>query len=142
MRRLIVLATVLLSLVAGCARDSRVARISAVDAGIDAVALEEYLLCGHAIDAVRVIIKELLAAPNTSAALIQQTVTSYTKYAAKLRELAELVTSAERKALILDAAHQADRYADEVRIRNNYHVDIQPVMEASYDAFPRCDLGH
>jgi hypothetical protein len=103
--------------------------------------MQEYVLCGYAMDAVRLIVRELMAAPNNDAALARQTAASYADYAATLRELAKTVTSEYRRALILDAAAAADAYAAEVDARDDYHVDVQPVIVASQEAFPGCNLG-
>jgi hypothetical protein len=142
MRRLLVLAAILLTLVPGCQREPGVARIFETRHGYyDTEALEQYVLCGYAMDAVRLIVRELLQAPNNDAALTRQTAQSYAAYATTLRGLAERATTEDRQGLILDAADAADAFAAEVRARDHYHVDVQPVIVASQKAFPGCQLG-
>jgi hypothetical protein len=141
MRRLLVLGVVALSLLTGCRHDN-VTRITEINRGFYATeAMEEYVLCGYAMDAVRLIVREQMAAPNNDAALTRQTAASYANYATTLRELAGTATSERRRDLILDAADAADAYAAEVRARDHYHVDVQPVIDASQEAFPGCHLG-
>jgi hypothetical protein len=106
----------------------------------DSQAMEEYVLCGYALDAVHSIVQELMDAPNNDAALTRQTVLSYRKYAAALREAAGRATTDLRRELILDAADAADAFAAEVNARHHYHVSVLPVMDASQKAFPGCDL--
>ena len=138
MRRVLLLWVALLTLVAGCAQ-APVRRAYPITAGLAADPAEAYVLCGYAMDAVRTIITELLTAPDDPA-LVRQTTLSYAKYASRLRELALLATNEARRALILDAADAADAYADEVQARHSYNVNLQPVIDASNDAFPGCDL--
>jgi hypothetical protein len=112
-----------------------------VEHGFASRAIEEYVLCGYAMDAVRLIVREQMEAPNNDAALTRQTALSYRKYATTLREVAELAGAEDRRQLILDAADAADAYAAEVDARDSYKVDVQPVVTASHVAFPSCDLG-
>jgi hypothetical protein len=140
MRRLLVWGAFALISLTGC-QQSGVTRVFEVNRGFASPVMEEYVLCGYAIDAVRLIVRELMEAPNNDAALTRQTVASYGKYASTLRDLAGRATTDDRRGLILDAADAADAYAAEVKARDTYHVDVHPVIMASYDAFPGCQLG-
>jgi len=140
-RRQLVLGTIVLSLLTGC-QHGGVRQIFETRTGYyDGQAMEEYVLCGYALDAVRSIVKELMEAPNSDAALTRQTVLSYRKYAGALREAAGRATTELRRELILDAADAADAFAAEVDARDHYHVSVLPVMDASQKAFPGCDLN-
>jgi hypothetical protein len=141
MRRLLVLGASLLTLLTGCQQGGARQIFETRTGYYDSQAMEEFVLCGYATDAVRTIVKELMGAPNNDAALTRQTVLSYRKYAATLRDTAERTTVEHRRGLILDAADAADSYAAEVDARNDYHVDVQPVIDASHDAFPGCNLS-
>jgi hypothetical protein len=103
-------------------------------------ALSEEMLCWEANVAIRRIIAELMGAPNSDAALIEQTVMSYRQYAARLRELAGLSRSDTGERAIVNAAEAAERYAQAVYDQNSYKVDISGAIEASRRAFPGCDL--
>jgi hypothetical protein len=141
MRRLLVLGALALTSLTGC-QSPGVTQVFEVERGFYSLAMEEYVLCGYAMDAVRLIVREQLAAPTNDAALTRQTAQSYGRYAATLRELAEQASTQQRRGLILDAADAADAYAAEVLARDTYHdVDVQPVIVASYEAFPDCNLG-
>jgi hypothetical protein len=140
MRRLLVWGVFALISLTGC-QGTGVVRGFEVDRGFYSPAMEEYVLCGYAMDAVRLIVRELLAAPNNDAALTRQTVESYGKYASTLRDLAGKASTDDRRGLILDAADAADAYAAEVDARDSYHVDVNPVIQASHQAFPDCNLG-
>jgi len=140
MRRLLVLGAFALVSLTGC-QNPGVVRVFEVNREFYSPAMEEYVLCGYAMDAVRLIVHELLEAPNNDDALTRQTVRTYHTYAVTLRELAERVTNEDRRGLILEAADAADAYAAEVDARDTYHVDVQPVVSASNEAFPGCQLG-
>jgi hypothetical protein len=140
MRRLLVLGALALATLTGC-QQTGVTRVFEVERGFYSQAMEDYVLCGYAMDAVRLIVSELLKAPNNDAALTRQTVASYGKYASTLRDLAERASADDRRGLILDAADAADAYASEVDVRDTYHVDVHPVIVASHEAFPDCNLG-
>jgi hypothetical protein len=142
MRRLLVVGAAILTLLTGCHRPG-VARLYETSNSefYYSEAMEDYVLCGYAIDAVRAIVQELLAAPNNDAALTNQTVTSYAKYADRLRQVSQLTKQEGKRQLILDAADAADAYAAEVDAQNSYHVDVQPVVSASHEAFPGCNLS-
>jgi hypothetical protein len=107
---------------------------------VEETALSADALCWEANDAIRRIISELMNAPNTDAALIEQTVASYRGYGARLRELAGLAESDADRRAILAAAAAAEEYAQAVHDQNSYHVDIAGVIDASRRAFPSCDL--
>jgi hypothetical protein len=140
MRRLLVWGAFALTALTGC-QQAGVTRVFEVERAYYSQAMEEYVLCGYAIDAVRLIMRELLEAPNNDTALTRQTVASYGKYASTLRGLAERASADDRRGLILDAADAADAYAAEVEARDTYHVDVHPVIVASHEAFPGCNLG-
>ena len=145
MRRSLVVAAILLGTLAGC-QGANISHLSAPSYAGDGApygsspVLEDYVLCGYAIDAVRRVVAELFAAPD-DAALIRQTVASYSGYADELRRVSAMATTELRQTSILIAADAADRYAAEVHQRGSYRVDLQPVISASHDAFPGCDLG-
>jgi hypothetical protein len=142
MRRLLAWGAFALISLTGC-QQTGVTRVFEVERTYySSPAMEEFVLCGYAMDAVRLIMRELLQAPNNDAALTRQTVASYGKYASTLRGLAERATTNNRRGLILDAADAADAYVAEVKARDTYHVDVHPVIMASYHAFPGCSLGH
>jgi len=143
-RTLSALALAVLMLTAGCT--SGEARETATDPGPDPVplveetALSEDMLCWEANAAIRRIILELMKAPNTDAALIEQTVASYRTFAGRLRELAELATADVDAQAIVHAAVESEKYAQAVYDQNSYHVNIDGVIEATRQAFPTCDL--
>jgi hypothetical protein len=145
MRRTLMLALAALMVAAGCT-STEGARETAADPGPDPVPLVEVttfsedMLCWEANSAIQRIIVELMNAPNADDALIAQTVVSYRTYAARLRELARLAEPDVDALAIIDAAEQAETYAQAVQDQNSYHVDISGVVEASRRAFPSCDL--
>jgi hypothetical protein len=145
MRRTLMLALAVLMLTAGCT-SAEGARETPADPGpepvpwVEETALSEDTLCWEANAAIHRIITELMNAPNTDAALIEQTVASYRTYAARLRALAGLAEADVDARAILAAAEEAETYAQAVYDQNSYHVDISGVMESSRRAFPTCDL--
>ena len=145
MRRTLVLALASLMLAAGCTSADGARETAAAPARDPVPLVEETTysddsLCWEANAAIRRIILELMQAPNTDAALVEQTVASYRTYAARLRELAGLAAPDVDARAIIDAADAAEKYAQAVHDQNSYHVDIDGVIQASRDAFPTCDL--
>ena len=134
MRRAAVIGLLLLLAVGGCGR------VEAVRAQWqDPPALGGYELCAFATDAVHQIVKELWSAPD-EVALIPQTVTSYRRFAARLRELEVRAAPQGTRERIELAAVAADDYAADVARLQTYHVSVDPVVYATRDAFPGCDV--
>jgi hypothetical protein len=147
MRRTLMLALAALMLATGCTSADGARETAAAPAAepvpvpvVEETAYSDDSLCWEANAAIRRIILELMQAPNTEAALVEQTVASYRTYAARLRELAGLAAPEVDARAIIDAADAAEEYAQAVHDQNSYHVDIDGVIQASRDAFPTCDL--
>jgi hypothetical protein len=144
MRRTLMLALMALMLAGGCGSNDppQEAVPPAPDPVpvVEETAFTEDMLCWEANAAIQRIIAELMKAPNTDEALISQTVASYRTFAARLRELAVLAAPDVDADAIVNAADEAERYAQAVHDQNSYHVDIYPVIQASRQAFPTCDL--
>ena len=145
MRRTLMLALAALMLAAGCTSANGARETAAAPAPepvplVEETAYSDDSLCWEANAAIRRIITELMQAPNTDAALVEQTVASYRTYAARLRELAGLAAPDVDARAIIDAADAAEKYAQAVHDQNSYHVDMDGVVQASRHAFPACDL--
>jgi hypothetical protein len=142
MRRTLMLALAALMLAGGCTTAKAPQESADADPVplVEETALSEDMFCWEANAAIRRITLELMKAPNTDAALIEQTVASYRTFAARLRELAALATPDVEAQAIIHAAEEAETYAQAVHDQNSYHVDIDGVIEATRQAFPTCDL--
>jgi pyocin large subunit-like protein len=140
MNRLLLTGALVLAL-AGC-QDAPTSRVyAAVLVGETAHTLDAESLCWFARDAVQRIVLEQLAAPPGDAPLTKQTAESYGRFADRLRELSTFAETEESRRKIERAANASDRYVTEVQRRNTWRaVDVQPVIDASYDAFPACNL--
>jgi hypothetical protein len=151
--RFIVLAALLAALLAvgGCTGDAPAGGAPAgsptggplvrtEEPGPVSTAMSDDMLCWAVNDAIRRIVTELMAAPNTDDALIAQTVESYRAYAATLREIAVLADTDRSEQGMNAAAEAAESYAQKVFDENSYRVDISGVIEASRRALPACDL--
>jgi len=103
--------------------------------------LGEYELCAFATAAVRDIVKEQFAAADHEDTLTKAAIAAYRKYAARLRELAAKADTQQTRTLIIKAAKAAEQYSRDVERKGTYKgVDNLPVVKASQDAFPGCDL--
>lgn len=96
-------------------------------------------LCLYATDGVQTMVGEILTAPDDK--YLQQTIDSYGKYAALMREIAGRADTEDQRRKIEAVASAAQRHADDVRDRGlKANLDDPATKAASTAAFPGCSF--